>query len=125
MNRIVDISIIKASRDDLSEILALQKIAYQCEAMLYDDWTIPPLTQTIFEMEAEFGIYVFLKTVCSRPDCWICERITQFRYMLDWQTNSSPRLPKKGHRYRTHEEHRKGFYRGGTVRVIYGDQKHR
>jgi GNAT superfamily N-acetyltransferase len=63
MNRIVDISIIKASRDDVSEILALQKIAYQSEAMQYDDWTIPPLTQTIFEMEAEFGIYVFLKTV--------------------------------------------------------------
>lgn len=59
----MDISISQASRDDASEILALQKIAYQSEAMLYDDWTIPPLTQTISEMEAEFEINVFLKAV--------------------------------------------------------------
>ena len=59
----MDISIIQASRNDASEILALQKIAYQSEAMLYDDWTIPPLTQTIPEMEAEFEINVFLKVV--------------------------------------------------------------
>lgn len=59
----MDISIIQASRDDASKILALQKIAYQSEAMLYDDWTIPALTQPLSEMEAEFGIKIFLKAV--------------------------------------------------------------
>lgn len=59
----MDISIIQASREDTREILALQKIAYQREARLYADWTIPPLTQTLSEMDADFGIKVFLKAV--------------------------------------------------------------
>lgn len=59
----MDISIIQANQDDACEILALQKIAYQSEAILYEDWTIPPLTQTLSEMQAEFGIKVFLKAV--------------------------------------------------------------
>ena len=28
-------------------ILELQKLAYQSEARLYEDWTLPPLTQTL------------------------------------------------------------------------------
>jgi hypothetical protein len=33
-----------SNKDDLREILALQKLAYQSEAELYDDHSIPPLT---------------------------------------------------------------------------------
>ena len=40
----------QASAEDAAEILALQKLAYRSEAELYDDYTIPPLTQTLEEM---------------------------------------------------------------------------
>lgn len=61
----MDISIVQASPDDACEILALQKIAYQSEAELNDDWTIPPLTQTLPEIVSEFETKVFLKALCA------------------------------------------------------------
>jgi len=36
----MNIEIIHADSEDASEILALQKIAYQKEARLYDNWNI-------------------------------------------------------------------------------------
>ena len=61
----MDISIVQASPDDAGEILALQKMAYQSEAKLNDDWTIPPLTETLPEIMSEFETKVFLKAVCA------------------------------------------------------------
>jgi ribosomal protein S18 acetylase RimI-like enzyme len=61
----MDISIVRASPDDAVEILTLQKIAYQSEAKLNDDWTIPPLTETLPEITSEFETKVFLKAVCA------------------------------------------------------------
>ena len=58
-------SISRARRDDAAEILALQKIAYWSEAELNGDWTIPPLTQTLSEIQSEFETKVFLKAVCA------------------------------------------------------------
>jgi ribosomal protein S18 acetylase RimI-like enzyme len=46
---------------DLEEILALQKLAFQEEAELYNDFKIPPLTQTLGEIEREFQTRIFLK----------------------------------------------------------------
>ena len=43
----------RAQLDDAAEILALQKLAYQSEAAIYDTDDIPPLTQTLAEMEAD------------------------------------------------------------------------
>jgi GNAT superfamily N-acetyltransferase len=51
----------RADVSDASEILRLQKLAYQSEAGIYHDWSIPPLTQTLAEIEAEFTKKVFLK----------------------------------------------------------------
>ncbi len=59
----MDIFIIQAEPKDAALILALQKAAYQTEAKLNDDWTIPPLTQTLPEIEAEFETRTFLKAV--------------------------------------------------------------
>jgi len=59
----MDIFIIQAEAEDAAEILALQKVAYQTEAKLNDDWTIPPLTQTLPEIEAEFETKTFLKAM--------------------------------------------------------------
>ena len=54
-----------ANKDDLGEILALQKLAYQSEAELYDDFSIPPLTQTIEGIEGDFRNHLFLKATIS------------------------------------------------------------
>jgi ribosomal protein S18 acetylase RimI-like enzyme len=54
-----------ANKDDLGEILALQKLAYQSEAELYDDHSIPPLTQTIEGIEGDFRSHLFLKATIS------------------------------------------------------------
>lgn len=57
------VKIIRATLDDAAEILALQKLAYQSEAQIYNDWNIPPLHQTIEEIREEFKTYIFLKAV--------------------------------------------------------------
>jgi ribosomal protein S18 acetylase RimI-like enzyme len=46
---------------DAEEILELQKLAYQSEAVIYNDWSIPPLTQTVEEIKEEFAVNTFLK----------------------------------------------------------------
>jgi ribosomal protein S18 acetylase RimI-like enzyme len=43
----------RAGVDDAPAILELQKLAYQSEARLYDDWSLPPLTQTLESLRAE------------------------------------------------------------------------
>lgn len=48
-------NILPATVADAPEILALQRLAYQAEARLYADWSIPPLTQTLAELEAELA----------------------------------------------------------------------
>ena len=50
-----------ATIDDAEAILELQKLAYQSEARLYDDRSIPPLTQTLDDLHAEFSRARFLK----------------------------------------------------------------
>jgi ribosomal protein S18 acetylase RimI-like enzyme len=52
-----------ATVDDAGEILALQKLAYRSEAAIYDDYSIPPLTQTLDEIRADFDRQTFLKIV--------------------------------------------------------------
>jgi ribosomal protein S18 acetylase RimI-like enzyme len=54
----------QATIDDAQEILALQKLAYISEAEIYNDFTIPPLHQTLDEIKAEFADQRFLK-FCS------------------------------------------------------------
>lgn len=46
-------NIVKAEKTDLEELLKLQYLAYASEAEIYDDYTIPPLVQTLEELQAE------------------------------------------------------------------------
>lgn len=48
------IDITKAQEPDLQEILDLQYLAYQSEAKLLNNPHIPPLTQTLQEVQTEF-----------------------------------------------------------------------
>ena len=54
-------TISRATKEDLSAILNLQYRAYQSEAVLLQNFSIPPLKQTLADLEAEFERGVVLK----------------------------------------------------------------
>ena len=56
-------TILKAEAGDLREILSLQYLAYQSEARLHNDPNIPPLRQTLADVQREFAEGLFLKAV--------------------------------------------------------------
>ena len=58
-NRIPLIS--RADESDLQEILDLQYLAYQSEAALFGSTEIPPLKQTLNEVQAEYRSGIILK----------------------------------------------------------------
>lgn len=53
----------KAEKNDLQKILDLQYLAYQSEAKLFNNHNIPPLRQTLVEVESEYQKGVVLKAV--------------------------------------------------------------
>jgi len=57
------LTIERALPEDAPAILALQKLAYQSEAALYNDWSIPPLTQTLESLVEEFSASIVLRAV--------------------------------------------------------------
>jgi ribosomal protein S18 acetylase RimI-like enzyme len=61
----LDCEIRSAEESDLETILALQKLAFQQEAELYNDFSIPPLTQTLESIRADFPRKTFLKASIS------------------------------------------------------------
>ena len=58
-------NIFKATVNDAQNILSIQKAAYQSEAELYNDFSIPPLHQTLQELEKEISTIVFLKALVN------------------------------------------------------------
>lgn len=61
----MEISIKKAELVDLAAILELQKLAYAPEAKLNGDPNIPPMTQTLAELQAEARARTVLKAELS------------------------------------------------------------
>jgi ribosomal protein S18 acetylase RimI-like enzyme len=55
--------ILLAKPEDCHEIIQLQKLAYASEAKLYNDWSLPPLTQTLESLRQEFETSIILKAV--------------------------------------------------------------
>lgn len=55
--------IIKAEKEDLQKILDLQYLAYQSEARLFDNEDIPPLKQTLVDVENEYQRGIILKAL--------------------------------------------------------------
>ena len=53
---IIDYAFLEAAQ----EILDLQILAYQSEAAIYNDYSIPPLKQTLAEMQAEYDKQIIL-----------------------------------------------------------------
>lgn len=56
-------NIIKAEYKDLEEILKLQYLAYQSEAELNKNYNIPPLLQTLEDLQKEYQNGIILKAV--------------------------------------------------------------
>ena len=55
--------ITKATKEDLSEILQLQYLSYQSEAKLLNNFDIPPLKQTLQEVQNEYDNGTRLKVL--------------------------------------------------------------
>lgn len=55
--------LVQADIEDLEEILNLQKLAYQSEAAIYEDYNLPPLKQTLDEIRVEASSSVILKYI--------------------------------------------------------------
>lgn len=52
-----------AEIQDCEEIICLQKAAYESEAQLYNDWSLPPLLQTVDSLRIEFETSFILKAI--------------------------------------------------------------
>ena len=57
------IRILKAQLEDIEAILQLQYAAYQSEALIHNDFSIKPLTQSLDELISEYHNGVILKAV--------------------------------------------------------------
>lgn len=57
------LNILKALPADAAIILALQKRAFLSQAAIYDNYQLPPLTQTQASIEQDFSAATFLKAV--------------------------------------------------------------
>ncbi|MDD5759479.1 MAG: GNAT family N-acetyltransferase [Desulfobulbaceae bacterium] len=73
------ITLERASEYDLESILELQKRAFYGQALIYDDHTLPSLTQTIEDLVAEWGRMTFYKVavdgkLVASVRCWIRDR---------------------------------------------------
>ena len=60
------VTVQRARIEDLADILALQKMAFKDHGQVYCNCLIPPLTQTLSEIENEFKQKVFLKAIVNR-----------------------------------------------------------
>ena len=59
------ITIEPAKKADLKAILVLQKLAYRSEAERYNDFSLPPLLQTLDEIRADFARMMFFKATAG------------------------------------------------------------
>jgi ribosomal protein S18 acetylase RimI-like enzyme len=60
-----EVKILAAELSDAEEILAVQKLAFHEQAVLHNDFTIPPLKQTLDELKSDFNGFFFLKAVAD------------------------------------------------------------
>lgn len=59
----MDYEIIRAVPKDAQELLEVQRLAYQGQAELYNNFDIPPLKETAGEISDQFRTHIFLKAV--------------------------------------------------------------
>lgn len=57
------IDINEATESDAEKIFEIQKLAFHGQGVLYNDFTLPPLVQTLEELVRDFRTYAFLKAL--------------------------------------------------------------
>ncbi len=62
----MNIAVTRATAEDAAAILRLQREAYESEARLYNDWNIPPLTQTLEQLIAELRSSTVLRAISGQ-----------------------------------------------------------
>jgi ribosomal protein S18 acetylase RimI-like enzyme len=62
---IAELKIARATPVDASSILPLQRLAYESEARLYDDWPLPALLETLEQLTADIDVGTVLKAELS------------------------------------------------------------
>lgn len=92
----IQISISQAKINDAQAILELQKLAYQSEAKRYNDYKIPPLTQTLEEIKFEFESHYFLKAVYERQIVGSVRGKVKFKTLMIGRLIVHPDFQKQG-----------------------------
>lgn len=88
------IQIVPAQPEDLDEILRIQRLAFQEQVDIYDAPEMPPMVETLEDMERDLGACSFLKAVApdgrivgsvrSRRDGDTCH-VARLAVHPDWQ----------------------------------------
>lgn len=55
----------QAIKEDATEILAVQHAAFLSEALIYNNYHLEPLTQTLASVENDFFIHTYIKAVAN------------------------------------------------------------
>ena len=80
---------LRADKSDAPEILALQKIAYQSEAELYGDDSLPALQQTLEDLENDFERMPSRSTVLSARGAGCRTDADRIVFSRPWSTARS------------------------------------
>ena len=59
------VDILDATASDAAAILEIQKPAFHGQGILYNDFTLPPLVQTLEDLVQDFKKHMFLKALCE------------------------------------------------------------
>jgi ribosomal protein S18 acetylase RimI-like enzyme len=59
----INIAICDASEADAATIRKIQRLAFHGQGILYNDFTLPPLVQSLEELIRDFKAYAFLKAI--------------------------------------------------------------
>ncbi len=59
----IHIEICNASKTDAAAIWEIQRLAFHQQGILYNDFTLPPLVQTLEELIRDFKTHTFLKAL--------------------------------------------------------------
>ncbi len=65
INTRLEMIIERAIISDAEAILSLQKLVYKSEAEIYNDFNIPPLVQTLKDINDDFERQIFLKATIN------------------------------------------------------------
>jgi ribosomal protein S18 acetylase RimI-like enzyme len=92
----MDIIIERAVIGDAEAILALQRLCFQREAELYNDYTLPPLTQTLPSLLEEFTTHCILVARCNGEVIGSARAIQQRDSCYIARVIVHPRMQRRG-----------------------------